>query len=193
MKLNPIKQYTYKVFESDDSLYKYDYITRVLKNASLIISRNETSKIDKSVVQVTIILHNLSDSNSETFNSVLPILLQSGINEDQMSMTQSILESFSKGIVGIERMPLEGEVAQDAEYLDKIGTIGMLQGIYSKVWRDYKSNNDDILLEIDQCYENLLSTIKRMNTIEAYGIGLTRIEFMEKFINQLKREIRGEI
>ena len=89
---------------------------------------------------------------------------------------------------GVEPQDLEGKILQDADRLDAIGAIGIARAFMfgGKTGRSLDES-------VRHFHEKLLKLRDEMHTESAYRISVKRHEFMEKFLDRLEKEIRGEM
>ncbi|MCB0464095.1 MAG: HD domain-containing protein [Aequorivita sp.] len=188
------------------------HIERVYKNAMLI---SETEKVDKTVVVLGALLHDIADSKfHDGDESVGPkkarqFLNSQNISEETIEHIIKIIEnvSFKGGNKHQEFHSKELDVVQDADRLDALGAIGIARtfnygGFKNRKLYDpeikpnlnmtpseYKASNAPT---INHFYEKLLLLKDRINTETGRKIAEERHQFMETFLQQFYAEWEGK-
>lgn len=188
------------------------HIERVYKN-SIHISEGE--KVDKIVVALGALLHDIADSKFHNgVDTVGPkkareFLKTQNVGEEIIEHVVKIIEnvSFSGGNKTQKFTSLELEVVQDADRLDALGAIGIARtfnygGFKNRKLYDpeitpklnmspseYKASNAPT---INHFYEKLLLLKDRMNTETGRKIAIERHVFMETFLAQFYAEWNGK-
>lgn len=104
---------------------------------------------------------------------------------------------------GIKPETIEAKVVQDADRLDAIGAIGIARcfTVAGQLGRALynpedpfcsEREADDSLWTVDHFYTKLFNLPDSMNTDSARREGKKRVEFMKKFIREMKTEV-GEV
>lgn len=188
------------------------HIERVYKN-SIHISEGE--KVDKIVVALGALLHDIADSKFHNGDDTVgpkkarEFLKTQNVGEEIIEHVVKIIEnvSFSGGNKTQEFTSLELEVVQDADRLDALGAIGIARtfnygGFKNRKLYDpeitpklnmspseYKASNAPT---INHFYEKLLLLKDRMNTETGRKIAIERHQFMETFLDHFYAEWNGE-
>ena len=188
------------------------HIERVYKNAILI---SDGEKVDKTVVAVGALLHDIADSKFHSGDETLgpkkarQFLKSQNISKEIIEHVVKIIEniSFKGGNKTQNFTSKELDVVQDADRLDAIGAIGIARtfnygGFKNRKLYDpeiapnlnmspsvYKSSNAPT---INHFYEKLLLLKDRMNTETGRKIAEERHVFMELFLKQFYAEWNGE-
>lgn len=188
------------------------HIERVYKN-SIHISEGE--KVDKIVVALGALLHDIADSKFHNGDDTVgpkkarEFLKTQNVGEEIIEHVVKIIEnvSFSGGNKTQEFTSLELEVVQDADRLDALGAIGIARtfnygGFKNRKLYDpeitpklnmspseYKASNAPT---INHFYEKLLLLKDRMNTETGRKIAEERHQFMETFLAQFYAEWNGK-
>jgi uncharacterized protein len=130
-----------------------------------------------------------------------PLLKEAGFSEDEIKkIQQDIIEhSFSKGL---KPSSLEAALVQDADRLDALGTIGILRcaavntqmktSFYDPLdpLAEQRDLNDKEFM-LDHYFVKLFKLPELMNTDAAKKEALQRVQYMQKFLDQLMSEIRS--
>lgn len=188
------------------------HIERVYKN-SIHISEGE--KVDKIVVALGALLHDIADSKFHNGDDTVgpkkarEFLKTQNVGEEIIEHVVKIIEnvSFSGGNKTQEFTSLELEVVQDADRLDALGAIGIARtfnygGFKNRKLYDpeitpklnmssseYKASNAPT---INHFYEKLLLLKDGMNTETGRKIAIERHVFMETFLAQFYAEWNGK-
>lgn len=188
------------------------HIERVYKN-SIHISEGE--KVDKIVVALGALLHDIADSKFHNGDDTVgpkkarEFLKTQNVGEEIIEHVVKIIEnvSFSGGNKTQKFTSLELEVVQDADRLDALGAIGIARtfnygGFKNRKLYDpeitpklnmspseYKASNAPT---INHFYEKLLLLKDGMNTETGRKIAIERHVFMETFLAQFYAEWNGK-
>jgi uncharacterized protein len=189
--------------------HDFQHVLRVYKNAEMI-SKQEKS-VDLDVVLAAALLHDLvvypkgstktinsADDSAEIAKKVL--LDHKNYPREKIEKVADAIRthSFSKRLVP---HTLEGKILQDADRLDAIGAIGIARtfsvggsenrSLYYPIDPFGKSDRqlDDTQWTLDHIKRKLMTLKNSMHTKTAKKIAEERTEFMELFLNQLRREI----
>lgn len=188
------------------------HIERVYKNALLI---SEDEKVDKTIVSLGALLHDIADSKFHNGNETVgpliarKFLLSENISEETIEHVIKIIEniSFKGGNKAQNFTSKELEVVQDADRLDAIGAIGIARAFNYGGFKNRKLYDPEIVpnlkmtpLEykasdsptINHFYEKLLLLKDKMNTKTGRRIAEERHAFMEAFLQQFYAEWEGK-
>ena len=188
------------------------HIERVYKNAMLI---SETEKVDKTVVVLGALLHDIADSKFHGGDeSVGPkkarqFLNSQNISEETIEHIIKIIEnvSFKGGNKHQEFHSKELDVVQDADRLDALGAIGIARTFNYGGFKNRKLYDPEIKPNlnmtaseykasdaptINHFYEKLLLLKQLMNTKTGRKIAEERHQFMETFLQQFYAEWEGK-
>lgn len=189
--------------------HDFQHILRVYKNAEMISKQEES--VDLDIVLAAALLHDLvvyPKGSSKTINSA----------DDSAEIAKKILfeyknyprekiekvadairtHSYSKRLVP---QTLEGKILQDADRLDAIGAIGIARtfsvggsenrSLYNPTdaFCETERQLDDTQWTLDHIKKKLMILKNSMHTKTAKKIAEERTEFMELFLNQLRKEI----
>ena len=189
--------------------HDFQHILRVYKNAEMI-SRQEDG-VDLDIVLAAALLHDLvvyPKGSSKTINSA----------DDSSDLAKKILFEYKNyPIEKIEKVAdtirthsyskklipstLEGKILQDADRLDAIGAIGIARtfsvggsenrSLYNPKDPFCESDRglDDTRWTLDHIKKKLLILKNSMHTKTAKEIAKQRTDFIESFLNQLRKEI----
>jgi uncharacterized protein len=189
--------------------HDFEHIIRVYKNAEMISKQEES--VDLDIVLAAALLHDLvvyPKGSSKTINSAddsaeiaKKILLEyKNYPREKIEKVADAIRthSYSKRLVP---ETLEGKILQDADRLDAIGAIGIARtfsvggsenrSLYNPTDPFCKSERqlDDTQWTLDHIKKKLMILKNSMHTKTAKKIAEERTEFMELFLNQLRKEI----
>jgi uncharacterized protein len=189
--------------------HDFQHILRVYKNAEMISKQEES--VDLDIVLAAALLHDLvvyPKGSSKTINSAddsaeiaKKILLEyKNYPREKVEKVADIIRmhSYSKKLIPSS---LEGKILQDADRLDAIGAIGMARtfsvggsenrSLYNPTdpFCESKRQLDDIQWTLDHIKKKLMVLKNSMHTKTAKKIAQERTEFMELFLNHLRKEI----
>lgn len=188
------------------------HIERVYKNALLI---SEGEKVDKTVVALGALLHDIADSKFHDGNETLgpkkayQFLKTHNISEEIIQHVVKIIEniSFKGGNKTQKFSSKELDVVQDADRLDALGAIGIARTFNYGGFKNRKLYDPEIgpnlkmtsgeykaseAPTINHFYEKLLLLKDRMNTETGRRIAKERHAFMESFLEQFYAEWNGK-
>lgn len=192
--------------EENDAAHDIDHILRVVKNAKMILAEE---KADWEIVVAAAWLHDCviipkdhpdrENASKLAAGKAGGFLAQTDFPEEKIDPVKHAIETHSYS-AGIVPKTIEAKIVQDADRLDAIGAIGiarclMVGGNLGRTLYDPKdplSENrdpDDSLWTIDHFYKKLFKLPEMMHTKTAKNEAKRRIEFMEKYLQELKREI----
>jgi uncharacterized protein len=189
--------------------HDFQHIIRVYKNAEMISKQEES--VDLDIVLAAALLHDLvvyPKGSSKTINSAddsaeiaKKILLEyKDYPREKIEKVADAIRthSYSKRLVP---ETFEGKILQDADRLDAIGAIGIARtfsvggsenrSLYNPTDPFYESERqlDDMQWTLDHIKKKLMILKNSMYTKTAKKIAEERTEFMELFLNQLRKEI----
>src|ERR687884_434278 len=190
--------------------HDFQHVLRVYKNAEMI-SKQEEESVDLDVVLAAALLHDLvvyPKGSTKTINSAgdsaeiaKKILLEyKNYPVEKIEKVADAIKthSYSKKLVP---STLEGKILQDADRLDAIGAIGLARtfsvggsenrSLYNPLDPFCKSERqlDDTQWTLDHIKKKLMVLKNSMHTKTAKKIAEERTEFIELFLNQLRKEI----
>lgn len=191
-----------------ESGHDWFHTQRVYKNAMLIA---ETEPIDKFVVSLGALLHDIADSKfhngDETIGPKIAreFLFKINVDSTVIEHIVKIIEnvSFKGGNETQKFNSPELEVIQDADRLDAIGAIGIARCFNYGGFKNRPLYNPDIKPNlnmnkeaykssnaptINHFYEKLLLLKDRMHTKTGKAMALERHNFMLKFLDQFYKE-----
>jgi uncharacterized protein len=189
--------------------HDFEHIIRVYKNAEMISKQEES--VDLDIVLAAALLHDLvvyPKGSSKTINSAddsaeiaKKILLEyKNYPKEKIEKVADAIRthSYSKRLVP---ETLEGKILQDADRLDAIGAIGIARtfsvggsenrSLYNPTdpFCESERQLDDTQWTLDHIKKKLMILKNSMHTKTAKKIAEERTEFMELFLNQLRKEI----
>lgn len=212
MNLEIIQEFAKNVLVNDLTGHDWRHALRVEKNAKEI-SPDNLSKEEIEIVRASCWLHDtidakIADDQRVSIEEVKQALEQSGATPYQVHEILYIIQnlSYSKNIDQKKKLSLAGQIVQDADRLDAIGAIGTARAFYyggSKQHLMYDDTRprkpEDITSEnyrdqdsvVNHFFEKLLILKDTMNTEKGKWEAQARTKFMEDFLAQLFREIKG--
>ena len=189
--------------------HDFEHIIRVYKNAEMISKQEES--VDLDIVLAAALLHDLvvyPKGSSKTINSAddsaeiaKKILLEyKNYPREKIEKVADAIRthSYSKRLIP---ETLEGKILQDADRLDAIGAIGIARtfsvggsenrSLYNPTdpFCESERQLDDTQWTLDHIKKKLMILKNSMHTKTAKKIAEERTEFMELFLNQLRKEI----
>jgi len=193
-----------KVMNKDFTGHDYFHIERV-KKLALFIASKEKVKVNKELLQLLALLHDIEDWKIKRKVDVKKILKAIGIEKEKISLIMSEIKriSFKGAYVDSKPKTIEGKIVQDADRLDALGAIGIARcfatgsmlkkQIYNpkikpklhKSFSEYKRSKST---SINHFYEKLLLLKEKMNTKTAKRIASKRQKFMEDFLKEFFEE-----
>ncbi len=203
-----------EIKKKNEGLFKFSHhdeshVGRVYSMA-VRIARDENADVD--VVKAASLLHDIArakedegsiaDHASEGAKMAKKILEDVGFPEEKRAQVLHCIEvhRFKKGL---KAESLEAKILQDADRLDIIGAIGIARALTRGGWKNLpiydplvppKDKYDgESLTSVNHIQEKILKVKDPMNTRTARKIADQRHRFVERFLDQLLREWRGEI
>ena len=195
-----------EVLKESDSAHDLAHISRVVKNAKMILKHEEA---DAEVVLAASWLHDCvlvpKDHPDRNRASALAakkaeeFLLSIDFPAEKIESVKHAIEAHSYS-AGIEPASAEAKIVQDADRLDAIGAIGiarclMIGGSLNRsVYNPEdpfckKRTPDDDQWTIDHFYEKLFKLPDRMCTKTAKKEAERRVAFMKEFLREIEKEI----
>jgi len=201
-----------KSLENAEGGHDWLHVKRVLRNARMIMKKK---KADKTIVYLGLIFHDLADPKFNHGDKEKGIKLtraffeETGVKEKTARKVINIVQniSYNGGFQVAKKLSGELKIARDADRLDAMGAIGIARafhfGGYSgrKIYdpgikpvkyhseQEYRENNNPT---INHFHEKLLRLRKQMNSRVAKKIARKRHKFLEDFLQQFKRELKGK-
>ncbi len=201
--------YVKKKLYNEPSGHDWFHVERVLKMARKI---QQVEGGDSEVVELAALLHNLGDHDSNQFNAEKGSLILFGmmdiigIEEPLKSKILKIVEEMKYG--GREtRRPstLEGQIVQDANFLDTLGAIGVARhfasgGFYGRPIYDPSVKVREGLTKeqyehqkakgtsINNFYEKAFQIIPLLNTETAHRMAEMKAKYIKQFVDRFMEE-----
>lgn len=192
--------------KQSDSAHDLNHILRVVKNAKLIL---ESESADSEIVIVAAWLHDcviLPKDHPDRKKASTLAAEKAGKFLSEIEFPSNKIEDVKHAVeahsfsAGIAPQSIEAKIVQDADRLDAIGAIGIARCLMvgGKLDRPlYEPNDplsenrepDDSTWTIDHFYEKLFKLPGLMHTSSAKKEAERRVEFMERYLHELKREI----
>lgn len=208
MIIEQVYNYIAPQFQDEPTGHDIHHIERVWRMAKHL---HKTEGGDLEIIELSALLHDISDyklngGKLDQGGLVATSILQKfNYDEEKTKKIAFIVDHISyKGAnTEIIKLPLEGEIVQDADRLDAIGAIGIArtfayggnkgQLIYSPELEPSLHNNFEEYANsksttINHFYEKLLLLVNRLNTKTAKEIGKKRHELMESYLSEFYSE-----
>lgn len=210
-KLPQIIAYATAKLKNDKTGHGLDHLTRVAQNAKLLLK--EEPQADTFIVLAACWLHDTIDEKltdpKQAQSQLKAFLKQIGLTEAQIQAILAIITqmSFTRNLNGRQKLSLEGQLVQDADWLDAIGAIGCVRAIYyggahretiydpkikprtNLTKEAYRQLEDETI--INHFYEKLLKIADMLNTQAAKELAQKRQKFMLAFLEEFKNEWNG--
>lgn len=199
-------------YDGADSAHDFEHILRVLHMAEHL-ARQENADVE--IVRAAALLHDIAryeedhgdtqlDHAQVSANDARAFLLQNGADENFAARVADAIASHRfRGTTRPET--LEAKILFDADKLDSIGAIGVARAyaicglLNQKLYSEPKENgvatrkqHNQEHTPVDEYHVKLKHLRERFFTPTAKKIAKERHAFMEKFFEQLTREVRGE-
>src|SRR5256885_337405 len=205
--LDKVERKVIKLLDGRDSAHDFQHIKRVYKNAEVIGRREDA---DMKILLPAALLHDLvvypkgsaktSKSADDSADMAEKLLKSYRYPQDEIDKICYCIRthSYSKRLVPAT---LEAKILQDADRLDAIGAIGIARtfsvggsenrSLYNPTdaFCETERQLDDTQWTLDHIKKKLMILKNSMHTKTAKKIAEERTEFMELFLNQLRKEI----
>ncbi|WP_251546421.1 HD domain-containing protein [Limosilactobacillus caecicola] len=207
--LDAVKHYTIQKLGTDLTGHGLDHIRRVVKMTKRIA---QEEPVDEFTAVVAAYLHDTIDEKlvmnvKEAQDELREFLRKIDFTQDQITTIMEIITqmSFAKTLDGDRpTLSAEGQVVQDADWLDAIGGIGIVRAIYfggkhgERIYdptikpreqlsrQDYRDLSHETI--INHFYEKLLKIKGLLNTATAKKIAEHRQQVMLDFLDEFKQE-----
>ncbi len=196
------------LFKGSDSAHDQGHAMRVLKLAEII---GKAEGADLSVLRPAALLHDIGcapkhlgkekESEDRTLIIARAILAKAGYIPKEIETVLGMIgvHGYSRGIVPKD---LEGKILQDADRLDAMGAIGIARTFLvggstnrplyhlDDPWAKGR-DIDDKAYNLDHFERKLLKLKDGMHTGTARKLAQERHEFLEKYIEQMKKELES--
>ena len=207
--LEQIKRTVELLLHNQSPAHDFQHILRVYRNAEMISKQEEGADLD--IVLAAALLHDLvvypkvsnktinsADESAEIAKEILLEYKNYPIEKIEKVADAIRTHSYSKKLIP---STIEGKILQDADRLDAIGAIGIARtfsvggsenrSLYNPVDPFCESSRelDDTRWTLDHIKKKLLILKNSMHTKTAKKIAEQRTEFIELFLNQLRKEI----
>lgn len=189
-----------------DPSHDFAHITRVIQNCEKI---GGTVGADLSVLRPAALLHDVvnvpknhpdrANASRHAAEEAVGILRRADYSQQEIEKIQTIITEHSYSL-GAPPSCIESAVLQDADRLDALGAVGLMRTVTcgAKMGAAYYDLSDsfavaraldDRKFTIDHLYVKLFKLAERMNTEAGKAEALSRTDFMQAFVAQLKTEI----
>lgn len=211
--LDAVEHYTIQKLGSDHTGHGLDHIRRVVKMTKRLA---HDEAVDEFIAVAAAYLHDTIDEKlvmnvKEAQDELREFLRKIDFTHDQINQVMDIITkmSFADTLDGQRpELSLEGQVVQDADWLDAIGSIGIVRAVYfggqhseriydpamaprqNMTRDDYLDLNHETI--INHFYEKLLKIKSMLNTSAAQKIAQHRQQVMLEFLEEFKSEWDSE-
>ena len=211
--LDAVEHYTIQKLGSDHTGHGLDHIRRVVKMTKRLA---HDEAVDEFIAVAAAYLHDTIDEKlvmnvKEAQDELREFLRKIDFTHDQINQVMDIITkmSFADTLDGQRpELSLEGQVVQDADWLDAIGSIGVVRAVYfggqhseriydpamaprqNMTRDDYRDLNHETI--INHFYEKLLKIKSMLNTSAAQKIAQHRQQVMLEFLEEFKSEWDSE-
>ncbi|KRL86205.1 HD domain-containing protein [Ligilactobacillus apodemi] len=206
--LTAIYDFTASKLGNDQTGHDMAHIKRVVKMAKQL---NQDNLGDPFIIEAAALLHDVIDEKLFTDitaakASVKDFLTQIAVPAKTQTAIFDIISnmSFAHSLENRPTLSLEGQIVQDADWLDAIGAIGIARAIYygakhhEKLYdpailprenltkEQYRNLADETI--INHFYEKLFKIKDLLNTAAAKEIATQRQALMRSFVTAVKEE-----
>jgi uncharacterized protein len=207
--LDAIKHYTIQKLGNDETGHGIDHIKRVVRMARLL---SKEEGVDPFIPVAAAYLHDTIDeklvmSVKEAQSELREFLRKIDFRNDQIQNVMDIITqmSFANTLNGQRpQLTLEGQIVQDADWLDAIGAIGIVRAVYyggkhgERIYdplikprenmdrSEYRNLSHETI--INHFDEKLLKLKGMLNTNAAKRIADHRQQIMLDFLDEFKQE-----
>ena len=189
--------------------HDFEHVQRVYRNAEMISKKEEGADLD--IVLAAALLHDLvvypkgsrrtnhsADESADLAKKILSEYKYYPVEKIEKVVYAIRTHSYSKQLIP---STLEGKILQDADRLDAIGAIGIARtfsvgGSENRSLYDPKDpfcesdrELDDTRWTLDHIKKKLLILKNSMHTKTVKEIAKQRTDFIESFLNELRKEI----
>ncbi len=197
--IKEVEKIVKKLMNKDFTGHDFFHVERV-KKIAFLIAKIENVKVDKELLELIALLHDLDDWKIKKRNPK-KILEKFGIEKEKISLIINEIKriSFKGAYVNSKPKTIEGKIVQDADRLDALGAIGIARcfatgsklkkqiynpSIKPKMHKSFSEYKNSKSTSINHFYEKLLLLKDKMNTKTAKRIASKRQNFMEKFLKE---------
>lgn len=183
-------------FETDTTGHDFHHMIRTLNNAKII---QEKEGGDLFIISLAALFHDFPDTKLSLhpeleYERITSWLREKGVNNQDIDHILHCIRavSYRGGKNPIQPQSIEAKIVQDADRLDALGAIGIARAFTyggSRGRKMYALENTDEPTTIRHFYEKLLRLKDLMQTKTGKQMAEERTRFMEKFIQQMYKEI----
>lgn len=215
MELERITLFVEGKLGQDTTGHDLNHVRRV-ENVALKIAEQEKMALEEiTIIRAAVLLHDVIDEKlfddvEKAKQEVRSILQESGATAEEIDIIEDTIEnmSYSKNLTKKRKLTKIGKVVQDADRIDAIGAIGIARTFYYGGSKGHAMYDETAPIQaedldeksyrkstnvVNHFYEKLLRLEDSMNTETGKKLAKSRTEFMKKYLEQLAREIRGEV
>lgn len=213
MTIEAVHDYAYRIYTQDKSGHGMDHINRVVALCRHIIADMPAdADIDSDIILTAAYVHDTIDPKvvsdvPKARQDLIEFLESQNYPAEQQAEIFHIIDhmSFSKNLAQRQELTLNGQIVQDADRLDAIGTIGIARAFYYggsfgddlydptiaprdlTIEKNYRTHST----VINHFYEKLFTLKEALNTPAAKRIGELRDERMRSFVVDFISEWNG--
>lgn len=201
MNIEAIRVRVYELHAEDQTGHDILHLERVEKNLYEIAEG--MTGVDIDVAVATVLLHEVFDhklSLNVSQEEVVNWLTESGADSRQVDNVLHSISylSYSVNQERVHTLSIEGQVVQDADRLDAMGAIGIARAFHYGGYKGQPIYRQGDLLEYKEdspassfkhFYDKLFKLREAFNTERGRELAQQRHEFMDHYIEVLKREI----
>ncbi|MEM0027468.1 MAG: HD domain-containing protein [Ignisphaera sp.] len=173
----------------DDVAHGIGHVLRVRELALEIASSIEES-VDREVLELVALLHDIGrlysdEGHAKRSAEIARILLElANYPKDRITRVVEAIESHSFS-EGKEPRAIEAKILSDADKLDAMGAIGIAR-VFSHSCNKGRSLEDSL----KHFYDKILKLPKMMFTEPGKRMAIKRIEIIERYLTELKQELK---
>lgn len=176
-----------ETFACEGSGHDWQHIDRV-RTLAVTIAKKE--KADLVVVELGALLHDIADhkfhggDHDAGYKEAKAWLEKIGADTETIEAVCHIVKNISYSS-GRSMETLEGKIVQDADRLDALGAIGIARCF---TYGGHTGRE----ISLDHFYEKLLLLKDKMNTTTGKSMAEARHAFIESYIDEFNKELKGE-
>lgn len=191
--LKKAEEFAAQVLSGDSSGHDIEHVRRVMINARRIIELDNITDIDENLTLFCCALHDVDDrkikpKGEPEYSNLKRFCDMCGYDNGIFTAARDIIDkiSFSKNPSIDKNLRIEAKVAQDADRLDALGTVGIARAFSfgGHAGRGMYGANSTV----SHFYDKLFKLPELMNTQVGRRLADERVSFMREFIDRLEVE-----